>query len=62
MGTTIRRVTPAEFERLFRHGFEVADYTLYAYHPDTFPYIGYVNSRWGKSAAGGSASHVAIAQ
>jgi len=52
METTIRRVTPAEFERLFRHGFEVADYTLYAYHPDTFPYIGYVNSRWGKSAAG----------
>jgi NTE family protein len=47
--TTIRRVTPAEFELLFRHGFEVADYTLYAYHPDEFPYVGYANSRWGKS-------------
>ena len=49
METTIRRVAPAEFERLFRHGFEVADYTLYAYHPDQFPYVGYHNSRWGQA-------------
>lgn len=46
--TTIRRVTPAEFALLFRHGFEVADYTLYAYYPDEFPYVGYVNSRWSR--------------
>src|SRR3990170_4176077 len=44
MPTTIRKLTPEEFERLFRHGFEVADYTLYAYHADQFPYIGYGKS------------------
>ena len=46
MPTVIRKLTDEEFERLFRHGFEVADYTLYAYHADKFRYIGYVNSRW----------------
>jgi hypothetical protein len=46
MPTVIRKLTAEEFERLFRHGFEVADYTLYAYHADKFRYIGYVNSRW----------------
>jgi NTE family protein len=46
MPTVIRKLTAEEFERLFRHGFEVADYTLYAYHADKCRYIGYVNSRW----------------
>ncbi len=41
--TVIRKLTIAEFEKLFRHGFEVADYTLYAYMPDMFPYVGYHN-------------------
>jgi len=46
METTARRLSQQEFERLFRHGFEVADYTLYAYHADKFNYIGYTHSRW----------------
>jgi NTE family protein len=46
MPTVIRKLTAEEFELLFRHGFEVADYTLYAYNTDKFSYIGYVNSRW----------------
>lgn len=41
MPTVIRRLTETEYRRLFRHGFEVADYTLYAYHPERFPYIGF---------------------
>jgi hypothetical protein len=45
METTIKKFSEDEFERLFRHGFEVADYTLYAYYPDKFPYVGYQNSR-----------------
>lgn len=44
MPTTIRKLTPEEYERLFRHGFEVADYTLFAYHGKEFPYIGYAKS------------------
>jgi NTE family protein len=47
METTARRLSPEEFVRLFRHGFEVADYTLDAYHHDKFKYIGYHRSRWG---------------
>jgi len=43
MPTVIRKLTPEEFERLFRHGFEVADYTLFAYHSDQFAYLGYSN-------------------
>ena len=49
METTARRLSPEEFDRLFRHGFEVADYTLYAYHPDKFKYTGYGNSRWAQT-------------
>lgn len=49
MRTTARRLSEGEFERLFRHGFEVADYTLYAYHGDEFKYIGYSKSRWSQS-------------
>jgi NTE family protein len=41
MPTVIRRLEQREFEKLFRHGFEVADYTLYAYNPADFKYIGY---------------------
>ncbi len=44
METVIRRLTQEEYERLFRHGFEVADYTLHAYHGDRFGYIGYGNA------------------
>jgi NTE family protein len=43
--TVIRKLADEEFMLLFRHGFEVADYTLYAYHPDQFDFIGYANSR-----------------
>jgi hypothetical protein len=46
MPTVIRKLTNEEFALLFRHGFEVADYTLYAWHPDTFDYIGFDRSRW----------------
>lgn len=47
MGTVIRRLTQAEFERLFRHGFEVADLTLSAYYPEQFQHLVYGHSRWG---------------
>jgi NTE family protein len=46
METTIRRLSEEEFGRLFRHGFEVADYTLFAYNPDRFRYIGFADSGW----------------
>jgi NTE family protein len=34
--TTIKRLTEDEFDRLFRHGFEVANDNLYAYHERDF--------------------------
>jgi len=46
MGTVIRKLSQEEYERLFRHGYEVADGMLYAYYPENFDYIGYTNSRW----------------
>ena len=46
MPTVIRKLTMDEYERLFRHGFEVADYTLHAYAGDEFDYVGYARSRW----------------
>jgi NTE family protein len=46
MPTVIRKLTEDEFELLFRHGFEVADYTLYAYNESEFNYVGYAGSRW----------------
>ena len=49
MGTTIRQLAPEEFERVFRHGFEVADYTLHAYNSADFPYVGYSTSRWARA-------------
>jgi len=42
--TVTRRLSGTEYERLFRHGFEVADYTFYAFHPGQFSYIGYDNA------------------
>jgi hypothetical protein len=43
MPTVIRKLTQDEFSLLYRHGFEVADYTLYAYNDDLFGHIGFVN-------------------
>jgi NTE family protein len=48
--TMIRKLTHAEFDLLFRHGFEVANYTLYAYHadigqPNHFKFIAYESIR-----------------
>jgi NTE family protein len=48
METVIRKLTQPEFERLFRHGFEVADYTLYAHYSDQFRAIGYGHTRWAR--------------
>ncbi len=42
--TTITRLSQGTFDLLFRHGFEVADYTMHACHPDTFAYLGYRRS------------------
>jgi NTE family protein len=41
MPTVIRKLTNEEYLRLFRHGYEVADYTLYAYYPQEFDYLGF---------------------
>jgi NTE family protein len=43
METTLRRVTGKEFNRLYRHGFEVADATLCAYQSDRFSPIQFTN-------------------
>jgi len=48
--TMIRKMTHDEFDLLFRHGFEVADYTLYAYHTGVegraqFKFLGYESIR-----------------
>jgi NTE family protein len=48
MPTVIRRLTEAEYERLFRHGFEVADGLLSTYYPENFDFIGYMRSRWAR--------------
>ncbi len=47
MSTHIRKLSPAEMERLFRQGFEVADFTLYAWAPDEFPLKGYGSEHGG---------------
>jgi NTE family protein len=44
MPTVIRKLTQDEFNLIFRHGFEVADYTLYAYNDDQFGYVGFRKS------------------
>lgn len=41
METDIARPDEKTFQRLFRHGFEVADATLYARNPDLFKFTGY---------------------
>src|SRR5258708_30865900 len=39
--TGICSVAPADYECLFRHGFEVADYTLAAYYPKAYQHMPY---------------------
>jgi hypothetical protein len=34
--TTLRKITTAEFDTLFKHGYEVADATMFAYRRDRF--------------------------
>jgi NTE family protein len=46
MPTVIRSLTHEEFERLFRHGFEVADYTLSGYNAGDFQFCGYNSRTW----------------
>jgi NTE family protein len=41
MGTVIRKLTTEEYERLYHHGFEVADATLCAYYPQMFQHHPY---------------------
>ncbi len=41
MPTVIGKLPVETFLLLLRHGFEVADYTLFAYNPDRFNYLGY---------------------
>lgn len=46
MPAVIRKLTPQEYNLLFRHGFELADCALHAYHGDRFGYIGYYGLAW----------------
>jgi hypothetical protein len=41
MPTVIRKLAQNEFTLLYRHGYEVANYTLYAYNDDQFKYLGF---------------------
>ena len=41
MKTDIAKLDEQTFERLYRHGYEVADGTLSVYNPDFFRYMGY---------------------
>ncbi len=43
MGTTIKTLSQEDFDLLFRHGFEVADYTLYGHSKGEFGYVGFEN-------------------
>jgi NTE family protein len=45
--TVIRRLTPDEFNLLFRHGYEVANCTLHLYGPEHSSFVGYRDSPWG---------------
>ncbi len=45
MPTVISKLPVDTFRLLMRHGFEVADYTLFTYFPDLFHYLGYANSQ-----------------
>ncbi len=42
MGTVIRKLTQEEYERLYHHGYEVADATLCAYYPEIFKHLPYI--------------------
>jgi NTE family protein len=44
--TVIRRLTPGEFDLLFRHGYEVANCTLYLHGPEHPPFLAYRDSPW----------------
>jgi NTE family protein len=44
MATVIRKLAPEEYERLYHHGYEVADATLCAYYPQTFKHIPYAKT------------------
>ena len=50
--TVIRKLTTEEFELLYRHGFEVADYTLAAYHPSDFTHVDFGAFRAAHPTAG----------
>ncbi len=51
MESTLRRITGEEFERLFRHGFEVADVTMYAFASGgRRPLRGYDAAAWASRA------------
>ena len=39
IATSLKRLSPDDFELLFRHGFEVANCTLYGYNDDLFGYV-----------------------
>jgi NTE family protein len=51
--TGIKRLKEGEFELLFRHGFEVANYTLCAYYPLEFQDITY-RAPWAATAVAGA--------
>jgi NTE family protein len=53
MGTDLRRLSQRDYERLFRHGFEVADYSLSACLPRSFDCLGYQTSRWANTQVAG---------
>ena len=46
MRTEIRKLTEEEFTLLFRHGYEVADCTLFAYGKGTYQLLTYDAGRW----------------
>lgn len=39
--TVIRKLSEQEYERLYHHGYEVADATLFAYYQDDYPHVRY---------------------
>lgn len=43
--TDLRKFSPEQFDRVFRHGFEVTDCTLYATYPNQFTHLDYAKSQ-----------------
>jgi hypothetical protein len=41
--TVISKLAPEDYERLYHHGYEVADATLCAYYPQNFEHVPYGN-------------------